>query len=457
MPTGIVGARIRERRRARGITQAELARRLGISPSYMNLIERNRRPIAGRLLARAASELDLSLSELDGQAERRLLDRLREVAADPRLRQLGLEADSLGELIGRYPGWSRAIGALARSEQESAQLARALSDRLNHDPFLGQTVHQVLTHVAALRSASEILDDVDDLDAGDRRRFQQIIAVEVRRLSAVAEALAAYFDKAHTAARAVTPLDEVEALFEAHGNRFEAIEASLVGAAAVSRDNAAIEAVARTASIVDAIVAEAAEIETESAEVRARRALLLYAEDAARLPDATFAAEAAALRYDVEALAARLGCSVPRVCRRLTTLAPEEGRPRFGYVSANAAGGLTDLRTIPGFAPSRNVSACPLWVLSRAQQTPERAVRQLAEFPDGERMVFVARARVVGEPGFQVARHFVTDMLAMSEADAAATVYGFVAGPLQPEPVGPSCRICTRTGCPHRVEDPIAA
>lgn len=461
----IVGARIRERRRARKITQADLARRIGISASYLNLIERNRRRIAGRLLARVAAELELPVSELDGAAERRLLDRLRETAADPRLAGLAIEAESAGELIGRYPGWARALGALARAEQESGQLARALADRLAHDPFLGQTVHRMLTHVAALRSAAEILEQTEDLGPADRGRFQRILSVESRRLSDVAEALAAYFDKAHTAARAVTPLDEVEALFEAHGNRFEAIERALGTAAGEESevragDAAAADAFARThaRAAVEAIVTGAREIETASARIRATRALTRYAADAARLPLPAFAETAAALGYDMEALAARLGASIPRICRRLTALPPGPERPRFGYVAANAAGAITDLYPIPDFAPQRHVPACPLWVLARAQQMAERAVRQRAVFPDGERLVFVARARAVGAAGFGAERHFVTDMLVMAERDAAHTVYG--AGEMRgvrADPVGLSCRICTRSDCAHRVEDPLAA
>lgn len=434
MSTGIVGARIRESRRAQKMTQAELARRLDISPSYMNLIERNRRPIAGRLLARAATELGLRISDLDGQAERRLLDRLREVAADQRLRALKPETAALGDLIGRYPGWARAIGALARSEREQAQVAAALADRLSHDPFLAQTVHQMLTHVAALRSTSEILNDVDDLEPAQQRRFQGIISVESRRLSAVAEALAAYFDKAHTTARAVTPLDEVEALFAACENRFPALEND-----------------ADPEPAIDALIAEADQIETESAAKRGRSALAVYAADARALPLAAFADAAAALGYDIEAMARQSGEPVDRICRRLTTL--PKGKPRFGYVAANAAGALIDLRAIPGFTPFRNAPACPLWVLARAQQTPERAIRQVAEFPDGERLVFVARARITGNPGFGEARHYVTDMLAMSEADARGTVYA--AETAGTDAVGTTCRVCPREGCGHRVEDPL--
>ncbi|HUF57029.1 MAG TPA: short-chain fatty acyl-CoA regulator family protein [Thermohalobaculum sp.] len=456
--SGIVGARIREQRRSRGVTQADLARRVGISPSYLNLIERNRRRIAGRLLGRIAAELALPLAQLDGQAERRLLDRLGEVAADPRLAALGVEAESAGEFVGRYPGWARATAALARSERESGQLARALADRLAHDPFLGQTVHRMLTHVASLRSAAEILEQTADLDRRERARFQRILTLESRRLSDVAEALAAYFDKADTAARAMTPLDEVEALFEAHENRFEAIEAALGPEPAADAAAARVAAETRAAGAVERIVAEADEIETATAAARARRALMLYAADAARLPAGPFAAAATAEAFDIERLARTLGCTVPRVCRRLTALGPAEGRPRFGYLAANAAGALTDLRALPGFSPSRHATHCALWVLARAQQTPERAVRQLAELPDGERFVFVARARVMAEPGFQAPRHFLTDMLVMRADAAEATVYRPVPGrPDPPEPVGMSCRICPRRDCAHRVEDPLVA
>ena len=125
MRTAILGTRIRERRRGIGVTQAELARRIGISASYMNLIERNKRGIAGPLLRRAAEALNLRLEELDGAAERRLLETLNEIAYSPGLRALGAEAGSAGELIGRYPGWARSLAALARSEREATEASLA--------------------------------------------------------------------------------------------------------------------------------------------------------------------------------------------------------------------------------------------------------------------------------------------------------------------------------------------
>ena len=151
--TGILGARIRQRRREVGVTQADLARRVGISASYLNLIEWNKRRIAGTLLRKIAEALELSLDELDGAAEKRLAESLNEVAHLPSLRALGIEQRGIDEFIGRFPGWARGVAALARAERDATKRAQALSDRLSNDPFLSETVHRMLTRISAIRSA----------------------------------------------------------------------------------------------------------------------------------------------------------------------------------------------------------------------------------------------------------------------------------------------------------------
>ena len=463
MPKAILGTRIREHRRSLRITQAELARRIGISASYLNLIERNKRGIAGPLLRRTAEKLDLSLDELDGAAERRLLETLNEIAHLPDLRSLGVEADSAGELIGRYPGWARAIAALARSEREATGAARALADRLTHDPFLGETVHRMLTRIAGIRAAAEILAEFSDIPADRRARFHRIIHEESRGLSDVGEALAAYFDKIGETDRTLTPLDEVEALFDARENRFEEIEAAAAELGALlndrtpasRRDKASAVAGDRLAPLIDNIIARQPQVETAPARARAHIALLSYATGAILAPMAIFAPRAAELGYDIEALVGAFSLGVETVCHRLTALPKDDTTPRFGYFCANAAGAIIEMHGLPGLVAPRYASACPLWVLYRAQQSPEAVIRQRALFPSGARYVFLARARNTGLTCFARARHYLTDMLAISEADARRTVYAPDAG-VPVEEVGPACRICPRRTCAHRVEDPLA-
>ena len=463
MRTAILGTRIRERRRGLGITQAELARRIGISASYLNLIERNKRGIAGPLLRRTAESLDLGLDELDGAAERRLLETLNEVASLPDLRAFGVEAASAGELIGRYPGWARALAALARSEREATGAARALADRLTHDPFLGETVHRMLTRIAAVRSAAEILAEFPDIPADRRDRFHRIVHEESRGLSDVGEALAAYFDKVDEADRTLTPLDEVEALFDARENRFDEIETAAAAltpllndpAPAPRRDKARTLAEERLGPLADSIVAGQPQVETAPARARAREALISYATGAILAPMSVFGPRAAELGYDIEALAGAFSLGVETVCHRLTALPKDATTPRLGYFRANAAGTIIEMHGLPGLVAPRYASACPLWVLYRAQQSPEAVIRQRALFPSGARFVFLARARNTGLTGFGRPRHYLTDMLAISEADARLTVYAPDAG-VPVEEVGPACRICPRRACEHRVEDPLA-
>ena len=458
----ILGTRIRQRRREIGLAQSELARRVGISASYLNLIEWNKRQIAGARLRHIADALELPLEELGGSSERRLAEALAEIAHLPSLGELGVEEEQIGELIGRFPGWSRALATLARSEREATARVGVLSDRLSNDPFLGETVHRMLSRIAAIRSAAEILTEYTDIPADRKKRFLRIVHEESATLSEVGEALAVYLDKAEDTDRVLTPIDEVEAVFAARGNRFEEIEAASAALAGLLTDplpvprraKAEMLAGERLGSTIEKVVAGEPRIVTASARTRARKALLDYAVGAVLMPMETLAARAAGLGYDVEALAESFSTGVETVCRRLTAL-DGEGVPRFGYLHANAAGTIIEMIGLEGLAVPRYAAACPLWALYRAQQSPEAVVRQRVLFPSGARFVFLARARHRGPIGFGKPRHYVTDMLVMAEEDAVHTVYApdpstFV------EEVGPSCRLCPRRGCAHRVEDPLS-
>ena len=464
MSRTILGTRIRERRRSLGVTQADLARRMGISPSYLNLIERNKRGVAGRLLVRAAEALDLRLDELDGAAERRLLATLEEIAHLPDIAALGVERTSIGELIGRYPGWARALAALARSEWAATAEARALADRITHDPFLGEAVHRMLTRIAAVRSAGEILSDYADMPADQRDDFVRMVAEESRALTEVAEAVAAYFDPADAPGRPLAPVDEVEALLEARDHRFDELEAATAGLGAElatglaggPREAAARAlAEARLGGIVAAILDARPGIEAAPVRARARAALLDYAAGAILVPLDALAVEARRRRYDIEALAWVFSVEVATLCRRLVAL--PDG-PRVGYLRANAAGSLLERHGLRRLPVPRYGAGCPLWVLFRAQQAPETVLCQRAAFPSGDRFVFVARAHAVrgggAGPGFGQPRHYLTDMLAIAEADAKETVYASHPG-VPVEEVGPTCRVCPRSDCRHRVEDAI--
>ena len=463
MPRPIVGTRIRQQRHQLGITQTDLARRAGISPSYLNLIEWNKRSVPSRLMQRISEALGVSVEALDGATERRLHAELLEIAHLPALRSTGVETNRTDELIGRFPGWSRGIAALAKAEQESLRSAQILSERLSNDPYLSEAVHRMRSRIAAVRSAANILVEYNDLTNEQTTRFTSIVAEESTALSQAGEALANYLDKAEGADRILTPVDEVEALCEQRNNRFEeleraaeALEIDFVDDRPASRFERARACVSEYLEhTIDALLEAEEIIQSAAAHKRARELLFDYAISAVLMPDELFCAQAKDAGYDVEALAQIFSVGVDRVCHRLTALPLSEELPKIGYVQANAAGTVVQMHNLEGLQLPRYAAACPLWALYRAQQSPEAVIRQRALFPEGARFVFLARARHVGVSGFGRPRHYVTDMIILTERDARRTVYAPDASvPL--EEVGPSCRLCPRVSCIHRVEDPLS-
>src|SRR3546814_16897924 len=109
-----IGLKIRERRKEIGLSQTELAGRIGISVSYLNLIEHNKRSIGGRLLRQVADEIGVGLEMLDGATERRLASDLTEVIADPLFDRMRPEPPAIDGLVGRYPPLQRAVVTLPR-------------------------------------------------------------------------------------------------------------------------------------------------------------------------------------------------------------------------------------------------------------------------------------------------------------------------------------------------------
>ena len=456
----ILGTRIRERRKELHVSQGNLAKESGISASYLNLIEHNKRSIGGALLVKLAEALDIELTELEDAGERRLHSLLSEIAHIPKIKALGVEHERIGELIGRFPGWARALNSLARSEQNSIAKSLILADRLTHDSFLGESMQKILSGITAIRSASEILHEFPEMESSQAQQFQEISIQESHKLTSIIESLVSYLEHPVSGRQNTTPIDEVETLFESYENRFEEIEELANLDESQTPENRPFEIAHEEGlgknllSVIESIANNQTGLKTEIARSHALESLKKYAIESLKAPMKVFAQAAKDYQYDVESIASALSISITTVCHRLTALPKTPGIPRFGYLLANASGTIISVRHLPDLAIPRFSSACPLWVIFRAQQSPETIIRQRALFPNGDSFIFLARARNQGETGFGKPRHYLTDMLIMSEDSADSTVYAPRQGVPQ-EPVGVSCRSCPRKGCIHRVTDPL--
>ncbi|MDJ0994548.1 MAG: helix-turn-helix domain-containing protein, partial [Dinoroseobacter sp.] len=211
--SALTGSRIRERRQSLKIKQADLAARVEISPSYLNLIEHNRRRIGGKVLLDIARALKVDATALTEGAEETLLEGLRDAVAASR--RSTAELDRLEEFVARFPGWAQLIASQRRRIVAQERTIEALNDRLTHDPFLAEAMHDLLSNVTAIRSTASILAQTPEIEDAWRDRFHRNLFEESDRLADGSQALVSYFDKqAGDRAGFATPLEALESFLE---------------------------------------------------------------------------------------------------------------------------------------------------------------------------------------------------------------------------------------------------
>lgn len=524
MQSPSIGPKIKDRRRELGITQSKLAERLGISASYLNLIERNKRNVAKRLLADLARELAVGSDWLEGKEERRLVQDIQEILGDPILAQFNLDGrKNAEEFVASDSEWAKAVIALHRAYTARTQTVAALSDRLNQDPYLGEAIHTLLTRVTAIRSSAEILHTMEDLSASDRHRFQKLLAEESAALSNITEGIAEFFDTSDTETAAMTPAEEVDDLIVENRNYFPELEEA---AEQLRPEFDETETILRTSTLIDwlknrhgidvqfvseevlgsagswnqvrfdpdrkifqildgtplssrrfqiahlvcdlslrseidARVQKSDLLRSDDARDRARHALTSYAAAALLMPYIPFHEAAETTGYDIELLARRFTASFEQICHRLVSLRrpSAQGIP-FAFLRSDPAGFIAKRMPLPRLPLPRYGSACPLWAVYEAFQTPGMIKRQLARFPNGEQFLFIARAQGKIRSRFNAPAHLVSVMIACDSLYADRTVYASgldLVKDASVVPVGPGCRLCARSDCLYRSEPQMQA
>ncbi|MCR6672757.1 helix-turn-helix domain-containing protein [Devosia ginsengisoli] len=513
-----IGFRISNRRKSLKISQAALARLVGISPSYLNLIENNKRDIGGALLNRVAAQLDIDIDELAGRAEQKLLQDLEEAFADPMVESLPFRPDERRELVAQYPASAAALARLHRAYSGAIANADAYADRLRSDPLLSQLLHQILSGITAVRSSAEILEDVSDLDEAERRRFLAAIGRDARTLSDVARNLIGQFETSSRSRRSVSPAREIDDLIIEQENHFpeleqvaDALRAEIVGAGPFGiatltelldskfgvsvvvggpppdpdfpgqhRFDAArrvmwfqgastlatrqfqLARLYGELAAADAIAhtLESATLSTPTARRLAARAVGSYLAGAMVFPYSKVLEDAEAAAYDIDHIRQVYNASFEQVAHRLVTLRRkgEEGLP-FGFLRSDPAGRLTKHFPLPGLLLPNSGHACPLWAIYGAFRKPDSLLRQVVRFSDGSRYLFLARTVQKRAGSFREQPALSSVMLACDVLHADRTIYasGLDLLDLSADiPVGPSCRLCTRRNCASRQEEALS-
>src|SRR5687768_17729061 len=125
------GAKVRALRRRESLSQVELAEKLAISPSYLNLIENNRRPLPANLLIRLAQLFNVDVHSFATDEDARMVADLTEAFADPLFEEHDLTSVDVREMAAASPGAARAVLSLYRAYRAARASADDLSSRLS--------------------------------------------------------------------------------------------------------------------------------------------------------------------------------------------------------------------------------------------------------------------------------------------------------------------------------------
>lgn len=436
----LAGPRIKRLRRDHGLTQQGMAEMLGISDSYLALIEGNRRPLTAGLIVRLAELYDFDIRSLSQEEPGGGAAAMRRRLSDPLFADLSIDRTELEAWIDNAPAAAEAFARLFDRWREGGG-----GEQQGPGPVgaVRREIERWRNHFADLDAHAEALADELRIGAGDL-------------YGAIAERLRVK----HQLTIRILPFDVMPdrlRRLDLHARQLQLSE--LLDPAARSFQAAFQLAQIEAKAEIDALVAGAA-FGDRPAERLYRRHVSAYFAAALMMPYGRFLRACETTGYDIQLLQRRFGAGYEQVAHRLTTLqrVGARGLPFF-MLRIDRAGQLS--KGYAGASGSSLIDAlhrCPLWAIHHAFDQPGRLIRQIAELEDGSRWFTIARSvrHHGGAADVPAAEHVVALGLAAEHAATLALARGIdLAGPA--ERIGLGCTHCQRVECVQRAAPPIGS
>jgi len=439
-----LGYKLRRLRDARKLSQAALAGLLDVSPSYLNQIENNQRPLTVPVLLRIAKTFDVELASLVDDEDARLVGDLREALADPvfgaepmRVSELRTAADSSPELV-------RRMLALYRSYIQVNERLQWLSENLSVPPSAPNFPYEAVrdffyannNYFDSLDEAAERLALAEGYRGEDLPRqlaetLRQRHGIHVHTVAEGDPPALRSFDEASRTLTLSAWLDQPSRSFHM-AHRIGILE---------FRD------------AIEALVTQA-KLPSEDARAICRVGMANYLAGALMMPYRLFAEQARLTRHDIQLLQVRFGASFEQVCHRLSTLQRPGARGvPFYFVRVDMAGNITKRHSATSFHFTRFGGACPLLNVHEAFTQPGRILTQFARMPEGTSYICIARAVARRGGAYSRPDRRYAIGLGCEAVHAHDLVYASgldLADPAAATPIGINCRVCERTDCHQR-------
>jgi len=450
VPKLYVGARLRHLRESHRMSQQRLATVLGISPSYLNQLERGVRPLTVPVLLRITEAFEIDADFFTPTDSARLTADVREALLD----EVGRGQVTVGditELVNNLPAIARALVVLHRRHRAAVEHAAALVAGQDSDDRvpLAPMVHELVRDFFYVRSnyIGELDEAAEELATSLRLRPGEVTAPLTRALR-----------ERHGIEVRVLAAEEAD---EQH--RYDPSARMLWFAPYLRSGQQAFRMASQLAylehdELLDRLVADGG-LTAPQVRTLGRIGLAHYYAAALIMPYAEFLGAAEALRYDVERLVGQYGVGFETICHRLSTLQRPGARGvPFSFVRVDRAGNMSKRQSATGFHFSRVGGTCPLWNVYEAFESPGKVLVQVASMPDGREYLWIARTVTRGRGGYgQPGRTFAIG-LGCDLRHARRLVYSTgldLDDTRNATPIGMGCKVCDRPACAQRAFPPI--
>jgi len=455
-PTGkaqklLIGPRLRRFRQTLGLTQARMAQDLGISTSYLNLMEHNQRALSAKVLLKMAEIYDFDIAGLTGAGDAQLIAEVYEAMRDPLFKGDTISKNEAEDLVNSSPNAAKAFLKLYGQHRD---MSRRMTD-----------IASQRDTVELLEQSSEAVEDV--------RRFIHAQHNYFPRLDAAAEtlsnemgltkrephaALTERLKDKHGLSVRIVPVDVMPQMLRYFDRHSKRINLSELLRQSGRRFQLAFQiGMLEHRDLIDEIVTSA-KLSGREAQGLMRTSLANYFAAATLMPYGRFLREAEACKYDVDLLSHRFGTSFEQTAHRLTTLQNPSARGiPFFFVRIDVAGNVSKRFSAGRFHFSQYGGACPLWNIHETFQTPGTTVTQMVQMPDETTYFSIAKMVSRADGTFNAPAQKLAIGLGCDIAYAPRLIYAQQYNLTAPQPtqIGINCYLCERQNCRQRAHAPL--
>jgi len=456
-----VGLKLRGLRLARSIKQTDAAKELGVSPAYLNLIEKGKRVMPFPLLWKALRYFEQDPEQfMSTLGEGRVDEALAKLLDEPLLKSLDIDSESLQSLSAE-PKIAGTVAALfnlyknTRTQLENVLAQLSAEERLrtqgttststpglrfDYSPF-----DEVSDFLEAHRNFFPELEEQSDILRQDFKLERVVTSSQLMRVLTERFGYRVEFSSSPSGSSVVRRLDPDKRVLTLSPDlteqplRFQ-LAASL-GLLALDQDR-----------LAERIVGPAQMKHGETGRL-VKVNLANYFAGALLLPYGEFFKEVQRSRYDVELLSNIFGTTYETVAHRLCNLSdPKRAGLPLHFLRADIAGNISKRYSGTGLKFASGGGSCGKWAVHLAFLNPSQLTRQYSMMPDGNTYFCFAKVQLQPLEGSIVKGTAYSIGLGTHAENAKYLAYGLPTTDLRKDAMatGISCRFCERTDCNQR-------